>query len=77
MIFMEPESTAESLAVMKNVAQTLIIENSLACRAKAQALRDSVDRAHSPDVVEKIRAAAQQWDDLAADYETSILKCVS
>jgi hypothetical protein len=74
---MEHESILEYLAVVKNVSQTHMIDNSLACRARAKALRDSVDRAHSPEVVEKIRAAAQQWDDLAADYESSILKCVS
>ena len=62
---------------MKNPNQTTSIENVLACRAKAKALIDSIDRAHSPEVVAKIRAAAQQWDDLAADYETSILKCVA
>jgi len=74
---MEHESILEYLVVMKNVTQTHIIENSLACRARAKALRDSVDRAHSHEVLEKIRAAAQQWDDLAADYEASLLECVS
>jgi hypothetical protein len=62
---------------MKNPNQTTSIENAAACRAKAKALRDSIDSAHSPGVAAQLRAAAQQWDDLAADYETSILKCVA
>ena len=66
-----------ALVVMKNVNQTESIENAAACRSKAKALRDSVDRAHSPEVVAKIQKAAQQWEDLAADYENSILKCVA
>jgi hypothetical protein len=62
---------------MKNPNQTAPIGNALACRAKARALRDSIDRAHSLEIAAKLRAVAQQWDDLAADYETSILKCVA
>jgi hypothetical protein len=62
---------------MKNPNQTASIENALACRAKAKSLRDSIDSAHSAAVAAKLRAVAQQWDDLAADYETSILKCVA
>jgi hypothetical protein len=52
-------------------------ENAATCRAKAKALRDSFDRAHSHEVVAKIRAAAQQWEYLAADYDNSILKCIA
>jgi hypothetical protein len=74
---MEPRWHFDPLAIMKNPNQTPAIENTFACRAKAKALIDSIDRAHSPAVVEKIRAAAQQWDDLAADYETSLLGCVA
>jgi hypothetical protein len=61
---------------MKNQNQIAAIENALACRAKAAALREGIHRDYSEVVAEKMRTVAQQWDDLAADYETSTLKCV-
>jgi hypothetical protein len=61
---------------MKNQNQIAAIENALACRAKAAALREGIHRDYSESVAEKMRDVARQWDDLAADYETSTLKCV-
>jgi hypothetical protein len=43
---------------------------------KGRRLREKVDKDHSEAVAAKMQNIAQQWDDLAADYETSILKCV-
>jgi hypothetical protein len=61
---------------MKNANQFLTIKNALACRAKAASLRAEIENDHSTAVATKMRNIAQQWDDLAADYEASILKCV-
>jgi hypothetical protein len=54
---------------MKNLNQFLTINNALACRAKAAALREELDKDHSEAVAVKMLNIAQQWDDLAADYE--------
>jgi hypothetical protein len=62
---------------MKNQNQIVATENALACRAKAAALREGIHNDYSEAVTTKILTVARQWDDLAADYETSILKCVS
>lgn len=62
---------------MKNQNQIVATENALACRAKAAALREGIHDDYSEAVATKMRTVAQQWDDLAADYETSILKCVT
>ena len=62
---------------MKNMNQRQIIEQSRACRSKATALRQEVANDPSRAVAAKMLAIAQQWDDLAKDYETSILKYVS
>jgi hypothetical protein len=62
---------------MKNVNQIHNIKNALACRAKAATVRAGIDEDYSAIVAVKMRAVAQQWDDLAADYETSILNCVT
>jgi hypothetical protein len=62
---------------MKNMNQHLIIEQSRACRSKATALRQEVGKDLSGAVAAKMLGIAQQWDDLAEDYETSVLKCVA
>ena len=59
---------------MKNSNQMVTIENARACRAKAAALREPADC--SPAVKAKMQIIAAQWDDLAAEYESSILECV-
>jgi hypothetical protein len=61
---------------MKNPNQINFIENALACRAKASALRESNHQEYSPAIRSEMLAIANRWDDLAADYETSILKFV-
>jgi len=60
---------------MKNWNQTAAVENAHACRAKAASLKAPPDC--SPAVKAKLRLIAAQWDDLAAEYESTILKCVS
>lgn len=62
---------------MKNTNQISAIENALACRTKAAALREGIHRDYSEAVAAKMQSVAQQWDDLAADYEASILRCVT
>jgi hypothetical protein len=62
---------------MKNQNQIAAMENAHACRAKAAALREGIRNDYSEAVAAKMRTVARQWDDLAADYETSILKCVT
>ena len=62
---------------MKNQNQIAATKNALACRTKAAALREGIRNDYSEVVAAKMRTVAQQWEDLAADYETSILKCVT
>jgi hypothetical protein len=61
---------------MKNAIQFLNAENARACRSKAASLREGIDEGHSKAFAVKMRTMAQQWADLAADYEMSILKYV-
>ena len=62
---------------MKNMNQHLIIEQVRACRSKAMALRQEIGTHPAGAVAVELLAIAQQWDDLAEDYETSVLKCVA
>ena len=54
-----------------------MLENVIACRARGKALRGSIDLTHSPGTLAKTEGAAQQWDDLADEYDTYILKRVA
>ena len=60
---------------MKNPNQFLNIKTALTCRAKAASLGEEINIDQSEAVAAKMRTIAQQWDDLATDYEASILKC--
>jgi hypothetical protein len=60
---------------MQKANKILNMENTLASRAKAAAVGARIDEDHSVAVAVKMRAVAQQWDELAADCETSPSKC--
>ena len=50
------------------------VKNAHACRAKAASLREPAE--YSPAIKAKMQVIAAQWDDLAAEYESAVLKCV-
>ena len=64
------------LHVMKNSNQIALIGSASACRAKAAALRESARSDSNAVLAAKLLVIAQQWDDLAADYDASCLKPV-